>query len=279
MELIEETAERWPAAPLRPYIDRYIGYRFEGFPAGIHRGLPSRHLTFIISLQDQIEVAALPGTAASPGSFTGVISGFCPGPAIIRHNGTQVGVCVELKPLGARALLGLPAGALASNVAEPHDVVGRNAVNLPDRLASSPSWSSRFDVLDDVLAAWLREGREPRPEVAHAWRRLLSSGGAVPVQELANETGWSRRHLSERFRSEIGMSPKVTARMLRFDRARGLLERARRPGLSEIAALCGYFDQAHLNRDFNDFAGCSPTVWVDEELPSVQDNLARAAAE
>jgi AraC-like DNA-binding protein len=279
VDVIEETAERLPAASLRPYIDRYIGYRFEGFPAGTHRGLPSRHLTFIISLQDQIEVAALPGATEPPGSFTGVISGFCPGPAIIRHNGTQIGVCAELRPLGARALLGLPAGALASNVAEPSDVVGRDALDLPDRLASAPSWSSRFDVLDEVLTGWLREGREPRPEITYVWRRLLGTSGAVPVQELANETGWSRRHLSERFRSEVGLSPKATARMLRFDKARGLLERTGRPGLSEVAALCGYFDQAHLNRDFNDFAGCSPAVWVAEEFPSVQDNLARAAAE
>ncbi len=219
LDAIEETVARRPVLPLRPYIERYIGYRFEGFPAGTHRGLPSRHLTFIISLQDQIDVAALPGATEPPGSFTGILSGFYPGPAIIRHNGTQVGVCAELSPLGARALLGLPAGALASNIGEPCDVVGRGAVDLPDRLASAPSWISRFDVLDDVLMGWLREGREPQPEVVYAWGRLLGTSGAVSVQELAEETGWSRRHLSERFRLEVGLSPKMAGRILRFDRA------------------------------------------------------------
>ncbi|MGH2789344.1 MAG: helix-turn-helix domain-containing protein, partial [Actinomycetota bacterium] len=110
-------------------------------------------------------------------------------------------------------------------------------------------------------------------------RRLLDTGGAVSVQELARETGWSRRHLSERFRSEVGLSPKLAARIVRFDRARLLLERSTRPALSEVAVLCGFFDQAHLTRDFNDFAGCSPTVWMAEEIPSVQDKLASVAAE
>jgi AraC-like DNA-binding protein len=278
-EAIAESVARLPALPLRAYIDRYIGYRFEGFAAGMHRGLPSRHLTFIVSLQDQIDVAALAGSTEPPGSFTGLISGFCPGPAIVRHDGTQVGVCAELSPLGARALLGLPAGALASNVAEPHDIVGRVAVDLPERLASAPSWGLRFDVLDDVLLGWLRERQEPRTEVAYAWRRLIGTSGSVSVQELANETGWSRRHLSQRFRSEVGLSPKMAARMLRFDNARRMLERATRPGLSEVAVVSGYFDQAHLTRDFNDFAGCSPTVWMAEEFPSVQDKLASVAAE
>ena len=59
--------------------------------------------------------------------------------------------------------------------------------------------------------------------------------------------------------------------MLRFERARRLLEKARRPSLADIATLTGYYDQAHLNRDWRDLAGCSPMTWLDEELPSVQD--------
>ena len=127
-------------SPLRPFVERYIGYRFEGFPSGIHRGLPSRHLTFIVSLRDAIEVTALPGAAGSTGTFAGVLGGLHPGPAMIRHDGNQVGLCIEATPLGARALFGIPAGALASAVVEPHEVLGRGVAALPDRLASATSW-------------------------------------------------------------------------------------------------------------------------------------------
>jgi transcriptional regulator GlxA family with amidase domain len=107
-------------------------------------------------------------------------------------------------------------------------------------------------------------------EVSWAWRRLAESGGLLPVTELAAEVGWSRRHLGERFRDELGLSPKVAGRVIRFGRARRLLGRPRRPGLAEVAVACGYYDQAHLTRDFHEFAGCTPGVWMEEELPSVQ---------
>jgi transcriptional regulator GlxA family with amidase domain len=109
--------------------------------------------------------------------------------------------------------------------------------------------------------------------VVFAWRRLVNSDGGIPVRALAEETGWSRRHLASRFRSEIGLAPKEAARVLRFDRARRLLGRHDRPSLVDVANRCGYFDQAHLTRDWRQFAGCSPTVWMAEEFPSVQDKI------
>ena len=86
----------------------------------------------------------------------------------------------------------------------------------------------------------------------------MATGGTLTVGALAAEVGWSRRHLGERFRAEIGLTPKAAGRVLRFERARRLLGRARRPGLAEVAALSGYYDQAHLNREWRELAGCSP---------------------
>ena len=103
----------------------------------------------------------------------------------------------------------------------------------------------------------------------------MASGGTVPVTELAGETGWSRQHLARRFRDEFGLTPKLAGRVVRFDRARRLLGSADAPPLATLAAQCGYYDQAHLARDFVDLAGCPPSqLRADEDLPevpSVQD--------
>jgi AraC-like DNA-binding protein len=266
-----ESSRRFPSPALRPYIDRYIDYRLEGFPPGIHRGLPSRHLTFIISLGDPIEVAAMPGAGHSEGSYTGVVSGLHPGPALIRHNGTQIGVAIEATPLGARALFGMPAAALASTIVEPHEVLGPQTSSLPDRLASAASPNERFEILNHILSRSLRSETESSREVTHAWRVLVRTAGGVSVQAIADEVGWSRRHLAERFRDELGMSPKVAARVLRFDRARSSLSADTRASLVDVAVSAGYYDQAHFTHEFNEFAGCSPTRWMEEEFPSVQD--------
>ena len=60
--------------------------------------------------------------------------------------------------------------------------------------------------------------------------------------------------------------PKLAARVIRFQRSRELLASPGRPGLADIALACGYYDQAHLTRDWRELAGCSPTVWMAEEL-------------
>jgi transcriptional regulator GlxA family with amidase domain len=112
------------------------------------------------------------------------------------------------------------------------------------------------------------------PEVTHAWRTLLATGGAMSVAELAQETGWSARHLDNRFRAEIGLTPKAAARVIRFDRARRMLMRrvsqGGPPALADLAAAGGYYDQAHLAREFRGLAGCPPSHWLAEEFRNVQ---------
>jgi AraC-like DNA-binding protein len=96
------------------------------------------------------------------------------------------------------------------------------------------------------------------------------------VSALAAGTGWSERHLTSRFRAEIGLTPKAAARVIRFDRARKLLVRNLTEHadasyrLADLAADCGYFDQAHLAREFRALAGCPPSQWLAEEFRNVQ---------
>jgi AraC-like DNA-binding protein len=111
------------------------------------------------------------------------------------------------------------------------------------------------------------------PEVGWAWHRLLRSAGLLRVSALAAETGWSSRHLTSRFRTEIGLTPKAAARVIRFTRTRQLLAAQAAAGqirLAELAVTCGYFDQAHLAREFRALAGCPPSRWLAEEFRNVQ---------
>jgi AraC-like DNA-binding protein len=266
-----------PAPPLRSCIHRYRGYRTDG-PPGTHRGLPSPRLTFIISLDEPVDIARMPGGAQSPGRFQAFVGGLHATPASIRHGGFQHGLSLELTPLGARSLLGLPAGELAYTVVHLEDVLGPSMLGLVDRLVSAAGWSERFAILDEVLVQRVRDGCAPPREVTRAWQRLLSSGGGVATGSLAVDVGYSRRHLAALFQRELGLPPKVAARVVRFERSRRLLERSGRPSLANVAAYSGYYDQAHFTREWREIAGCTPTTWMAEELPFVQDDRARGAA-
>ncbi|GAB3563607.1 AraC family transcriptional regulator [Amycolatopsis endophytica] len=252
---------REPHPELRPLITRYIGYRRHGV-LSTHRGLPSRHVTLVISLAEPIRFTGMPRPDQSPGRYAAALGGLHTAPALIDQDVVQSGVHVEIDPLGVPVLFGVPAAELSGLVV---DLAELGPKNLTERLAEAPTWADRFAVLDRTFRATLAD-RAPSPEVTWAWRRLTGTGGLIRVEALANEVGWSRRHLAERFRRELGLAPKQAARVLRFERAVTRL-RQRRTDLATLAADCGFYDQAHLSNEWRALAGCSPRTWIAEELP------------
>ena len=281
---IDESVRGVPAPALRPFIAWYSGYRQAGVPPGRHRGLPSPYLTVIFTLDDPLVLAWHPDPRQPPGSYRTLIGGLHTAPALVTHQGRQSGIQVHLSPLGARSLLGMPAGELASLDVDGPAVLGTLADEITERLREAPDWPARFAVLDRMLSPRLGASGPPAraaggagevsAEVGQAWRRLLAAGGRCGISALAAETGWSERHLRSRFREETGLTPKAAARVIRFDRARRLLQvqaaTGEQPSLASLAADCGYYDQAHLAREFRELAGCPPSAWLAEEFRNVQ---------
>lgn len=266
MNTAHEFILRRPAPALASVIDCYVGYRYEGLAPGVHRGLPSHHLTFIVSLENPVQTLALPGAAKSPAACQGFVSGLQTSPSLIRREQLEHGIAVELTPLGARAVLGMPASELASNVVDLADLLGARGRELVERLVEADGWSARFAILDEVLSSGLRrDAGDVQREVAHAWTSVVS-GMDAPVESLAEDVGWSRRHLSERFRREVGLPLRQLRRVVRFERSCALLRTGGYRSLSDVAVEEGYFDQAHLNREWSALAGCTPAEWRAEEL-------------
>jgi AraC-like DNA-binding protein len=268
-----ERAFRAPAPLLRGLVDWYSGFREAGVRPAQHRGLPSPGLTVIFTLDEMLTLARHPDPAQPADTFGTLVGGLHTRPALITHEGWQSGIQLALSPLGSRALLGMPAAELASRCVHGEDVLGGFAVELRERLHAAATWDERFRILDQALLSRARAAGEPAgvsAEVRHAWQRLLQSGGTTPLAELTAEVGWSGRHLRAKFRAETGLAPKAAARVIRFSRARRILQRRAVAGesfrLAELAASCGYFDQAHLDREFGLLAGCSPTTWVTTEF-------------
>ncbi|MDA0634588.1 helix-turn-helix transcriptional regulator [Nonomuraea sp. MCN248] len=166
------------------------------------------------------------------------------------------GVQIDLTPFGARRLFGMPLRELANLAVPAEDLLGRWAVEAAERLAAAPSWPERLALAERLLAGRLAAGPEPDPEVRWAWARLLESGGTVPVASLAGSLRRSHRHLVSRFHDQVGLTPKAAARVIRFHRAAGLLRSG--TAIAEVAATCGYYDQAHMNRDFRALGAITP---------------------
>jgi AraC-like DNA-binding protein len=252
---------RQPHVALRRYVARYVGYRLEGYPAGVHRGLPTTLLTFIVQL-DQ------------PRAF---VAGLRTSAVLLPHRGFHHGIAIELTVRGARALLAAPAGALTEQVAELSDLVGPEGRDLSERLATCAGWEPKFALLDRALLSLLKAKREPRAEIVRACELLTGHVDGASVEALAQAAGFSRRHFSEIFQREIGLPPRQLRRVVRFERSCALLRSPQRRTLSQIAADSGYFDHAHLLHEWRALADCRPDQWLVEELLSVQAEAHSAA--
>jgi AraC-like DNA-binding protein len=143
------------------------------------------------------------------------------------------------------------------------------AMELGERLAGAPNNGSRHVLAQRLLASRLCDDHGASPEVAYALARLRATLGAIRVEALATEVGWSRRHFAARCSDELGLPPKALARLIRVEHAARRV-RAGEP-LADVAYGSGYADQPHFNREFRELVGCAPG-----QFPFVQDTLAAA---
>jgi AraC-like DNA-binding protein len=223
----------------------------------------------IISLAAPIQVSQMPSGGASV--HQALIGGLRDAPIWIENDGEVIDTLhLTLTPLGVRALFGVPSSAFSGEIVDLHDIMGAHGGVLLDRLYECTSWPERFNVLDLTLQEGLVDPAVD-PMIDWAWRRLRASHGTLSVAALAEQSGLSRRHFGERFKSELGLSPKTVARILRFERATGLIH-FRRSALADVAAAAGYADQAHMTRDWLAMSGRTPRRRMLEELPFLQDH-------
>ena len=270
--VVDEFVRARPVDRLGPMVAWYSGYRQIGVPPALHRGLPSPYLTLIFTLDEPLFLARHVDPRRAPGDYRALLGGLHTSPALVRHDGRQSGIQVAVEPLAARSLFGMPAGELAGLDDEAAAILGDARVaRIHDRIHAAGNWSDRFAALDAALSALTDAEDVIPPEVRYAWNRLHDTGGRIPVGRLAAETGWSARHLLTQLRRETGLTPKEAARVIRFDRARRRFAREPARSLALLAAEQGYYDQAHLDREFSALAGVSPSAWLAEEFRNIQD--------
>lgn len=255
------------ASPVRP--GRLPGVRMAGFSdqatglAGV-RMVPHPAVMVVVDIGGGLLV-----DDASGGQQRGsLVAGLAPAGAVGR--GPQNFEClqVRLSPVVAHAVLGACA-ELSGTVVALEDLWGREAVRIQEQLRAAASWPDRFAIAEAALARRQQTSRAADPEVAFAWRQLVASRGRIRVDRLAAETGWSRKRLWSRFRSQIGLTPKRAARLVRFDHAARLL--AAGGSAAGAAADSGYADQSHLHRDVVAFAGMTPAAVAVTPFLAVDD--------
>lgn len=248
-------------------------YRERGLGLTSFRHAAPLSLPLLISLGTPFRIALgrEPDRSDTQPSFA---AGLFPGPVQIESDGRAICIQIDFTPLGAYRFYGGAVPDLTARIVDIGDLLGRDGREVGEKVADAEGWQQRLEIIEAFVLE--RTVNEPSPAIAAAIARLWRSAGAARISEIATDIGWSRKHLSRRFQSEIGVSPKTLARMLRFHRACELARSGNTCGWAGIALEAGFADQAHLAREFREFSGEKPTSWA-SRLAHLDPRLIREA--
>jgi AraC-like DNA-binding protein len=175
----------------------------------------------------------------------------------------QRAVGARLHLAAPECVLGTPASTLADRIVPLEDLWGPAARRLADQLFNARDTIAAVAILESAIADRLAGAGKRR---AHAQLALDAAGrlDRANVNTVAADLDVSARHLRRIFHDAVGVSPKMFARLTRFHRA---LRAAREHGhasWASIAAVAGYYDQAHLIAEFRAIAGAPPRAFLNE---------------
>ncbi|GGY73636.1 hypothetical protein GCM10010342_71870 [Streptomyces anulatus] len=230
-------------------------------------------MTLLLGWGTPLHMRDGPGNDAPLSRWPSLIAGVQTSPVLAGYPGAGHAIEVDFTSLGAHRCLGIPLHHLAETRVHPDHVMGTGwTARITERLAATHDWSERWAIVDSILMSQCAERPPPSPLMVEAWNLLRARHGSMPMSELVTATGRGRRRIQALFREYIGVPPQTLSRILRFQHALTAPTTGYQ-SLSELATMTGYYDQAHMNREFRSLSGYTPRQLRDvTSQASMKDN-------
>ena len=184
---------------------------------------------------------------------------------------------VLIKPTGRISLLGIRfqhAGAfpffqfslseLTDRIEDIDSVWGADGREIEERICEAGTFTERVAIIETIFTVRLIANKKFDSSIVEAARMIAGNDDTMPIRKVAKLLGVSERRLEREFKQKIGVSPKLFSRIIRFQKLLKSLESNGSEGLLDKALAVGYYDQAHMLHEFKEFAGKSPTTFIDE---------------
>jgi hypothetical protein len=226
--------------------------------------LPDGAMELIINLGEPQALCALDEPERRTIFRRSWISGERMEPILVDELGHVHLVGVRLRAGGGWPFLGIPAREFSGQVVELDSVLGPEINELRDRLGEKTTDDARFDLLEEWLLR--RQRTPPTPAVTHVLRH--SAGCSSGADRTDRRRNWHQSQtLLREFDRCVGLTPKTLARVCAFQRVIQSVGHKTQVKWVDTAANCGYYDQAHLIREFRAFSGLTPTDYLVKRGP------------
>jgi len=259
---VDDAFGAWTYLHCRPaYLEGLVDHiwLFDGVMTSLReRTFPNGLLEIIVHLGERYSVVEEHGVWRCPAAcVTGVQLG---------HLIVEAPVCrtkvlgLRLTPAGAYALFARPMQEVTSLTVDLGDVAGAAAEELAAKCSAAPTGELCVRAALEWIDGRLAESTRVDSAVGWMLAQIRGRAGAVSIARLRDHVGWSKTHLTTKFVEQVGVSPKQYARVMRFNHALRLIH-VGRASLTDVAIEAGYYDQPHLNAEFKQLNGFTPTAF------------------
>lgn len=275
-----QTVVHIPQALLQEYV-LSIGIRtFDCGEPGFYKPMHAQHeihMMFMINckIHDFVNLASsqkmviLKKGSLPDFGFSGLLTSL---KGSIHFKGHVQLLVIHFRPTGFYRLFGLPPSELTDRLGDAGDLVSKETSELHEQLHEAMDASEMFQLTESFLLAKLNKSRIKALGLEKATSLMVSQPGTYSVEELAYHSNMSLKTFERKFIQQVGLSPKLFARIRRFNLALDL--KTYQPDLNwlDICYRTGYYDRMHMVKDFKKFAGLSPSILF-KDAPPVYENI------
>lgn len=265
-----------PAFPLNCYINHFW-YTDTHTVYAREKILPSPTIDLMINFGEAFQVYTADGQPATPCTeswWVGLQSHY----QIVEFPTHPHVLSVSFKPGGAYPFLQMPLSELQNQVVTFETLWGRLAAEIRERLLDVPTAEGRIGLLEQLLLARLRDVPTAWEAMQFGVGRMVREQGVISIRALSDEMGMSQKHLITQFNRLIGVSPKLFARIARFQHLMRTIDPVQSVDWAGLAYQLGYHDQSHFNKDLKAFTGLSPTDYLAQRRQVMADTPEHAQA-
>ena len=172
---------------------------------------------------------------------------------------------IRFQPHGLYPFLNYYISELTGITISTNELWGLEGQLLEERIMEAGSATLRIQVIEEFLLQRLKLLKRPQNDIMHCIRLINHSNGSIPIEKLAYEVNTGRRELERKFLEQVGISPKLLARITRFQK---VLNKIETEHINSTAAAYegGFYDQSHFIRDFKEFTGYSPNIYFAKNM-------------
>lgn len=252
-----------PAPPLSHFVEKFWFYH--GFPQRTHkkeRLMPDGSVELVINLhEDETRIYDRDRLHQSQRLSGNILCGPHSQFFVIDTAEQASVIGIHFRPGGAFPFFRQPVDEMHNFHVSLEDLWGGHARLVREKLLEAPTPEQKFRVLERFVMEQARTF-DRHVAVSFALKQFESTHGALPVGDVIERIGISQRRLIDLFNAQVGMTPKLFCRLRRFQHVLNQVHPLQECDWGELAALCGYFDQAHFIHDFRQFSGILPTEYL-----------------